>query len=127
MYFAISYFSQSCCCLGLSIYDPYIMPDNALPNPLHPRRPYLDRYDVCIVGGGCMGSSLAYHLASQDPHLRVCVVEKDSSYRHASTSLSVGSLRLQFSNRENVELSRYRYLVIYPLALLTSRMNSSEN
>ena len=64
--------------------------------------------DVCIVGGGVMGNSLAYNLLTMQPDLRVAVIEKDSTYARASTSLSAGSLRLQFSNAENIHLSRKR-------------------
>ncbi|MBL0899143.1 MAG: FAD-dependent oxidoreductase, partial [Reyranella sp.] len=43
--------------------------------------------DVVIVGGGVMGSSIAYHLRS-DPNFtgRVVVVERDPSYARASSA-----------------------------------------
>ena len=34
-------------------------------------------YDVVVVGGGVMGSSSAYFLASRMPNKSVCVVERD--------------------------------------------------
>jgi len=52
-----------------------------------------------------MGSAIAYHLAKADPGLDVVVVERDSSYTQASSTLSVGNARVQFSLRENVQIS----------------------
>ena len=50
-----------------------------------------------------MGSSLAYHLASmRNTGSGIVVVEKDSSYKTASATLSAGGVRQQFSLRENV-------------------------
>jgi len=65
-------------------------------------------YDICILGGGVMGCSVAYWLASRiyKSH-KICVVEKDPSYSKCSTTLSVGGLRQQFSMPENVEMSLY--------------------
>src|SRR5471032_405217 len=65
-------------------------------------------YDVVIVGGGAMGSSIAWHLAS-DPNFEgeVAVVERDPTYATASSSLSASSIRQQFSTPLNIHLSRY--------------------
>ncbi len=39
-------------------------------------------YDVCIIGGGVIGCSVAYHLATKVyKGLKICVVEKDSTVR----------------------------------------------
>lgn len=64
-------------------------------------------YDVLVVGGGVMGASVAYHTALSDPSLRVCVVERDTSYAHASAMLSAGGIRQQFSLPVNIQLSLY--------------------
>jgi len=64
-------------------------------------------YDVLIVGGGVMGCSIAYHLMKAEPKLKVLVIERDSSYEHASTTLSVGGVRIQFSLKENILISLY--------------------
>jgi sarcosine oxidase len=68
-----------------------------------------DHFDVLIVGGGVVGSSTAFFLSAQGapPGLRVAVVERDPTYAHASTALSVGGVRQQFSTPENILLSRF--------------------
>lgn len=45
-------------------------------------------YNAVVIGGSCMGSSIAYHLA-QAGITDVLVVERDPSYRIASAVLSV--------------------------------------
>ncbi len=62
---------------------------------------------MVIVGGGVIGSSVAYHLAALEPGIRVVVVERDRTYARASTTLSVGGVRVQFSLPENVRISLY--------------------
>lgn len=47
--------------------------------------------DVVVMGGGVMGSSIAYHLSSMGCR-NVTVIEKDPGYKHASAMLSVGIL-----------------------------------
>lgn len=65
-------------------------------------------YDVVIVGGAVIGSAVAYFLAA-NPDFRgsVLVVERDPTYRFASTSLSSSSIRVQFSNPINVRISQF--------------------
>lgn len=66
-------------------------------------------FDVLIAGGGVMGSSVAYFLASSGRglNLRIGVVEPDPSYATTSTALSVGGIRQQFSTQENIRLSLF--------------------
>ncbi|MBL9075469.1 FAD-binding oxidoreductase [Tabrizicola sp.] len=65
-------------------------------------------YDVVIVGGAVIGSSVAYFLtANPDFTGSVLVVERDPTYRFASTSLSSSSIRVQFSNPINVKISQF--------------------
>jgi len=64
-------------------------------------------YDVLIVGGGIMGSSTAYCLMKSDPRLRVAVIERDPTYERASTTLSLSNVRIQFSLKENIQISQY--------------------
>src|SRR5919199_741738 len=67
-----------------------------------------ESYDVVIVGGGVIGSAVAYFLAA-DPVFKgtVLVVERDPSYAASSTALSVGSVRQQFSTPENIRMSLF--------------------
>ena len=65
-------------------------------------------YDVVIVGGAVIGSAVAYFLtANPDFGGSVLVVERDPTYARAATSLSSSSIRVQFSNPINVQISQY--------------------
>lgn len=64
-------------------------------------------WDVVIVGGAVTGASAAWWLKGAAPGLRVLVVERDPSYARSATALSVASVRQQFSNPVNVEISRF--------------------
>ncbi|XP_033717718.1 FAD-dependent oxidoreductase domain-containing protein 1 isoform X4 [Tursiops truncatus] len=66
--------------------------------------------DVVIVGGGVLGLSVAYwlkRLEKRQGAIRVLVVERDHTYSQASTVLSVGGIRQQFSLPENIQLSLF--------------------
>ncbi|XP_023168211.2 FAD-dependent oxidoreductase domain-containing protein 1 [Drosophila hydei] len=67
--------------------------------------------DVLIIGGGGMGASSAYWLKkrAEQKKLSVLVVERDSGYTTASTVLSVGGVRQQFSLAENINMSLFGY------------------
>ena len=68
----------------------------------------METYDVIIIGGAIMGSSTAYFLASNpDFNGKVLVIEKDPTYAKSSTCLSAGGIRQQFSNTENILLSKF--------------------
>ena len=62
-------------------------------------------YEVAIVGGAVMGSSVAYFLTSLAPGCRVAVVEADDTYEYASTLRASGGARRQFSCPENIAMS----------------------
>ncbi len=65
-------------------------------------------FDVVVVGGGVVGSSVAYFLAAEEGFDgSVAVVERDPTYVDGSTARSVGGVRQQFSTPENVEISRF--------------------
>ncbi len=69
-------------------------------------------WDVIIIGGGIMGSSTAYHLMKADNTLKVMVVEKDATYAKASTTLSMVNARIQYSLKENVQISQHAFKVL---------------
>jgi FAD-dependent oxidoreductase domain-containing protein 1 len=70
------------------------------------------RFDVIIVGGGIMGSTTAFYLTRKDPGLKVVVIDRDMAYTRASTTLSMVNARIQFSLRQNVEISQYAFSVL---------------
>jgi glycine/D-amino acid oxidase-like deaminating enzyme len=61
---------------------------------------------VVVIGGGVMGSSLAYWLTRLEPTLPVTVLERDPAYEHASSALSAASIRQQFSTPVNIRISQ---------------------
>jgi glycine/D-amino acid oxidase-like deaminating enzyme len=77
------------------------------------------RQDVLIVGGGVMGASAAFWLTRMSPGLAVTVLEMDPSHARAATALSVASIRQQFTNPVNVQISRFGLEVIRDFPALT--------
>jgi sarcosine oxidase subunit beta len=65
--------------------------------------------DVVIVGGGIMGTSAAYYLAKRGA-ADIVLVEKDL-LAQATTGLSVGGIRQQFSHPANIRLSQHSLCV----------------
>jgi len=65
--------------------------------------------DILIIGGGIIGCAVAYFLLNFDPDIKVCVVEKDSTYAYASTPLSLANVRVQFSLKQNIKISRHTH------------------
>uniref|UniRef100_T1JA01 FAD-dependent oxidoreductase domain-containing protein 1 n=1 Tax=Strigamia maritima TaxID=126957 RepID=T1JA01_STRMM len=64
--------------------------------------------DIAIIGGGIMGSAIAYFLKQRTHNgLKIVVIERDPTYTRASTTLSVGGMRQQFSLPENIQMSLY--------------------
>lgn len=62
---------------------------------------------ILIVGGGIVGSCIAYHLARAGAAAAVTVVEPDPTYEFAATPHAVGAIRMQHALREDVEMSLY--------------------
>jgi len=66
------------------------------------------RFDVVIVGGGVIGSSIAYWLAANtDFGGSVAVIEKDPTYAFSTTARSNSCIRMQFSTPMNIAISRF--------------------
>jgi FAD-dependent oxidoreductase domain-containing protein 1 len=64
------------------------------------------RTDIAIVGGGIMGSALAFWLTRLDPQVSVSVIERDPTYATASSALSAASIRQQFTTPVNIQIAR---------------------
>lgn len=65
-------------------------------------------YDVVIVGGAVVGSSVAWWLsANPDFAGTVLVVERDPSYADTSTARTNSCMRQQFTNPLNVQISQF--------------------
>ncbi len=60
--------------------------------------------DVVVIGGGCMGASVAFHLAKRGA-TNVVLVEREAMLGTGSTGRYAGGVRHQFSNEANIRLS----------------------
>ena len=60
-----------------------------------------------IVGGGVIGSSIAYFLRLSDPTVGVTVIERDPTYARSSSALSAASIRQQFSTPLSIQMSLF--------------------
>lgn len=63
---------------------------------------------IVIIGGGAIGSAIAYFLAVQ-PRFQgsITVLERDPSYAQASSALSASAIRQQFSTAVNIAISQF--------------------
>ncbi len=62
--------------------------------------------EVVIIGGGIVGSSIAYHLTAAGC-TDVLVIERETAQGKGSTGKSMGGVRAQFSTAVNIQMSLY--------------------
>jgi len=62
--------------------------------------------EVVIIGGGIVGSSIAYHLTANGCR-NVLVIERESAQGKGSTGKSMGGVRAQFSTPVSIQMSLY--------------------
>ncbi|MGJ8604641.1 MAG: NAD(P)/FAD-dependent oxidoreductase [Marivita sp.] len=69
--------------------------------------PERDSYDVVIVGGAIMGSSVAWFLTDLGFEGRILVIDRDMSFARSATATSTSCIRQQFSTALNVKISQF--------------------
>jgi FAD-dependent oxidoreductase domain-containing protein 1 len=67
----------------------------------------MEHVDTAIIGGGVVGSAIAYYLKKHGFAGSVAIIEKDTTYQFGCTGRSLGGIRQQFSTPENIELSKF--------------------
>jgi len=67
---------------------------------------FMQTAEVVIIGGGIVGSSIAYHLVAAGCK-DVVVIERESAQGKGSTGKSMGGVRAQFSTPVNIQMSLY--------------------
>ncbi len=65
--------------------------------------------DVVIIGGGIIGTCTAFFLRELGFTGSVLVLERDMTFRTASTTLSAASIRQQFSTALNARMSQFGF------------------
>ena len=63
--------------------------------------------DIIIIGGGVIGSSVAYNLLEDGFSGEIIIFEKDKTYTYASTPRSAGGIRQLFTTAINIQISRF--------------------
>ncbi len=66
----------------------------------------METASVVIIGGGIVGSSIAYHLTAAGCK-DVLVIERETAQGKGSTGKSMGGVRAQFSTPVNIQMSLY--------------------
>lgn len=78
----------------------------------------MSEHDVAVVGGGCVGCSVAKHLLERDADLDVCVIEKEyhlaehqsgrnSGVLHPGFNYTPGSLKARFATEGTRRMKAY--------------------
>src|SRR6202162_2927686 len=62
--------------------------------------------DVVLIGGGIVGSSIAYHLVAAGCK-NVLAIERENALGDGSTGKSMGGVRAQLSTPVNIQMSLY--------------------
>lgn len=63
-------------------------------------------YDVVIIGGGIVGSSIAYNLTESGCR-NVLILEREAHQGKGATGKSMGGVRAQFATKVNIQMSLY--------------------
>jgi glycine/D-amino acid oxidase-like deaminating enzyme len=70
--------------------------------------PLQKSYDVVVVGGAMLGSSVAWFLSTNTSFKgSILVIEKDPTYKFSSTAHTNSCIRQQFSTEINVKISQF--------------------
>src|SRR5574342_1158545 len=67
--------------------------------------------DIVVIGGGCVGASVAYHLAQRGAK-NIVVLEREKFLAMGATGSATGGVRYQFSTPVNIQLSLYGVNII---------------
>lgn len=67
--------------------------------------------DIVVIGGGVIGTSVAYQLAKRGVR-KIVLVEREKFFGMGSTGKATGGVRYQFSTPLNIQLSLYSLNVI---------------
>jgi FAD-dependent oxidoreductase domain-containing protein 1 len=67
----------------------------------------LNKADIIIIGGGVIGSSIAYNLLNDGYTGKILIFQKDKIYEFASTPRSAGGIRQLYTTDINIQLSRF--------------------
>jgi len=74
----------------------------------HSNRPTHTAYDLVIIGGAMIGSSIAWWTArNPDFQGRILVIDRDLSFEYASTTHTNSCIRQQFGSEINIRISQF--------------------